>query len=56
MSNDLVDVGEQCIECDVSVARGSGNYVNRIPASNDTKGGYLCSGCQCNGLRSATDQ
>lgn len=42
----LLDVGEHCVECSVSVARGSGNYVDRIPASNETKGGYLCSTCQ----------
>jgi len=40
------NVGERCIECDASVRQGSGNYVNRIPASNDAKSGFLCTECQ----------
>jgi hypothetical protein len=40
------DIGEHCIECGCSVAWGSGNYVNRIGAWDETKDGWLCHECQ----------
>lgn len=42
----LIDIGETCVDCGCSVAVNSGQYVNRIPASDDTRIGYLCSTCQ----------
>lgn len=41
----MIDVGEQCIYCDQSVAWGSGLYVNRIPADDGEKTGFACSTC-----------
>ena len=43
----LNDVGEHCIDCGDSVAQGSGKYVNRIPADDGEKSGFLCADCQC---------
>lgn len=42
----MIDVGEHCIDCGCSVALGSGSYVNRIPADNGEKEGWMCADCQ----------
>lgn len=42
-----VDVGEHCVECGDSVAFGDGKFVNRIPADNGEKTGFMCADCQC---------
>lgn len=42
----LTNVGEHCVDCGCDVSWFSGSYVNRIPASNAEKTGYLCSACQ----------
>lgn len=47
MSKQLIDIGEHCIDCGDSVAQGSGKYVNRIPADDGEKSGFLCADCQC---------
>ena len=41
----MINVGEQCIYCDESVAWGSGLYVNRIPADDGEKTGFMCGVC-----------
>lgn len=41
----MIDMGEQCIYCDESVAWGSGLYVNRIPADDGEKTGFMCGVC-----------
>jgi len=41
----MIDVGDRCIECDESTAFGSGRFVNRIPADNGEKDGWLCADC-----------
>lgn len=47
MPQQLIDVGEHCVDCGDSVAWGSGKYVNRIPADNGVKTGFMCADCQC---------
>lgn len=39
--------GNLCIECWEDTSFGSGKYVNRIPADNGVRDGYLCAECQC---------
>lgn len=41
----MINVGEQCIYCDQSVALGSGLYVNRIPADDGERIGFMCAEC-----------
>lgn len=41
----MLNVGEQCIYCDESVAWGSGLYVNRIPADDGERMGFMCAIC-----------
>ena len=36
---------EICIYCDHSVAWGSGRYVNRIPADDGERVGFMCTEC-----------
>lgn len=43
----MQDIGDHCVECGCSTAFGSGNFVNRIPADNGVKSGYMCAECQC---------
>ncbi len=42
----MTHIGERCIECDHSVAFGSGRYVNRIPADDGERAGWMCAECQ----------
>ncbi len=44
--NGTIDVGSLCIECGNDTAFGSGRFVNRIPADNGVREGYLCAECQ----------
>ena len=37
---------DECIECGKPTAFGSGLFVNRIPADNGEKEGYMCAECQ----------
>tara|TARA_R110001632_G_scaffold99473_1_gene206272 strand:+ start:992 stop:1225 length:234 start_codon:yes stop_codon:yes gene_type:complete len=37
---------DRCIGCARDTSFGSGLFVNRIPADNDEKYGYLCPDCQ----------
>ena len=41
----MINVGEHCIYCNQSVAWGSGLYVNRIPADDGEKTGFMCAVC-----------
>ena len=41
----MKDVCELCLYCDNSVAFGSGFYVNRIPADDGEREGWMCSQC-----------
>lgn len=43
----LIDIGNRCVECNCDTSFGSGNFVNRIPASTETHEGYMCPECQC---------
>ena len=36
---------DECIECGKPTAFGSGLFVNRIPANNGEKDGYMCAEC-----------
>ena len=38
--------GNLCIECWEDTSFGSGRYVNRIPADNGVRDGYMCEECQ----------
>lgn len=42
----MKDVGNECVYCGVDTSFGSGNFVNRIPASTEDKEGYMCPTCQ----------
>lgn len=42
----VTDIGDKCIDCHESTAWGSGKFVNRIPADNETEAGYLCADCE----------
>lgn len=42
-----VDVGDDCVECGKSTSFGSGLFVNRVPADNGHKSGYMCAECLC---------
>ena len=43
--NKLKDIGNHCVECGCDTSFGSGNFVNRIPADDGEKEGYLCASC-----------
>jgi hypothetical protein len=43
----LKKIGDHCIICGCNTHCGSGNFVNRIPADDGEKEGYMCAGCQC---------
>jgi hypothetical protein len=45
--NKLIDIGNHCIGCGCDTAFGSGNFVNRIPADDGEKEGYMCVECLC---------
>ena len=38
--------GNLCIECWEDTSFGSGRFVNRIPADNGVRDGYMCAECQ----------
>ena len=38
-------MSEDCIECGHSTAFGSGRFVNRLPADNGERDGWLCPEC-----------
>ena len=40
-----LDAGQICLWCGVSVALGSGNFVNRVPADRDGVYGWMCAEC-----------
>lgn len=40
-----INVGQRCIECNKDTSFGSGRFVNRIPADNGVKVGYICAEC-----------
>lgn len=42
----LLDAGATCLWCGVSVAPGSGNFVNRIPADRGGVDGWMCAECE----------
>ena len=42
----VIDVGDHCIDCDRDTSFRSGLFVNRIPADDGEKDGYLCPDCQ----------
>lgn len=48
---DLIDIGDNCIECGRDTSFGSGLFVNRIPADDGRSTGYLCPECQCIGCK-----
>ncbi len=37
--------GNLCIECWEDTSFGSGRFINRIPADNGVREGYMCSQC-----------
>ena len=41
----MENIGDQCVECGKSSARGSGRFVNRVPADTDTLSGFMCGVC-----------
>ena len=41
----MENIGDQCVECGKSSARGSGRFVNRVPAETDTLSGFMCGVC-----------
>jgi hypothetical protein len=43
--NKLKDIGNHCVECGCDTSFGSGNFVNRIPADDGEKEGYMCAFC-----------
>ena len=55
-----IDIGQMCVHCGVDTARGSGLFINRIPADtvwaihegepdefHVTVDGWMCEACQC---------
>jgi hypothetical protein len=45
--SELQDVGNHCVHCGCDTAFRSGNFVNRIPADDGEKVGFMCADCQC---------
>jgi len=43
------NVGDLCIDCMQSTAWGSGRFINRIPADNGERNGFLCYECYLDG-------
>lgn len=43
----LIDVGDACVSCGHDTKFGSGRFVNRIPADDGEKTGFMCAECQC---------
>lgn len=41
----MENIGDQCVECGKSSARGSGRFVNRVPAETDNLSGFMCGVC-----------
>lgn len=53
----MKDMGNKCVYCGVDTSMGSGNFVNRIPATTEDKDGYMCPSCQmveCDGCGEMT--
>lgn len=46
MNNSISQTDQNCIECNLDTSFGRGLFVNRIPADNGEKEGYLCPDCQ----------
>ena len=42
----MIDVGDICIYCDQSTSLGSGLFVDRIPADDGERDGWMCAECQ----------
>lgn len=42
----MKDMGNMCLYCRQDTSFGSGRFVNRIPASNETESGWMCPDCQ----------
>lgn len=42
----LRDVGDACVSCGHDTKFGSGRFVNRIPADDGEKIGFMCAECQ----------
>ena len=45
-SKQAAKLSEDCIECGHSTAFGSGRFVNRLPADNGERDGWLCPECR----------
>jgi len=42
----MIDVGNLCVYCDRDTYWGSGRFVNRIPADDGERIGWMCAECQ----------
>ena len=42
----MIDAGNLCIYCDRDTYWGSGRFVNRIPADDGERDGWMCEECQ----------
>ncbi len=44
-AEELINMGDLCLECRNDTSFGSGRFVNRIPCYRETEEGYLCEEC-----------